>query len=365
MLQDLLDLLSTPDISVNERKTKADQALSNITKLSAELADASGDLPSYDQRSYNLAVKELHDKLVITQASHAPKTRFSFKNKRHATPASQITSATTSGSLNPSHLRDPGDALNRNLAAPAVVSLPMQPLSGRELNQDPREKQSLAESLATAEPRRLTVKAASGSYLRHPSPSRDFDQMGLEDGQSCVISDVKCSVVNLTPLPGTDTVKVPSLTVASMSCSLLLAPDIKGPAHMTGLSGSTVVLSCQQFRMHNSHDMDVYLHCSSRPIVEDCSNIRFGSLPDLFAANSETMNTRKNMFDQVDDFKWLRAEPSPNWRLMKEHERIKDTTWRMILDTLAAQDKRLEEGLETNTADVLRVFRHSEAEKVS
>jgi tubulin-specific chaperone C len=34
------------------------------------------------------------------------------------------------------------------------------------------------------------------------------------------------------------------------------------------------------------------------------------------------------MFGEVDDFKWLKSEPSPNWRLMKDEDRVPEDTWR-------------------------------------
>lgn len=35
----------------------------------------------------------------------------------------------------------------------------------------------------------------------------------------------------------------------------------------------------------------------------------------------------QNHWDQVDDFKWLKAEPSPNWSILPEAERIKEDVW--------------------------------------
>ncbi len=39
----------------------------------------------------------------------------------------------------------------------------------------------------------------------------------------------------------------------------------------------------------------------------------------------------ENMFDQVDDFKWLKSEPSPNWSLMKEEDKVPEDTWREVV----------------------------------
>lgn len=365
VLQDQVDSLSTPEIPVNERKIKADQALSSITKLSAELADASGDLPSYDQRSYNLAIKDLQDKLVATQASHAPKAKFSFRNKKLVATASEANSATTSRSVTPSHLRDPDNALQRDLAVPAMVSPPRHLSTSRDRSQDRSDQHSRTGTPFHAEPSQLWFKSASSAYLRHPNAGQRADQTeDVASGQSCVVSDVKSSIINLASFPRIAATAMPSLTLNNISWSFLLAPDIRGPAHITGLNNSTVVLSCQQLRMHKSHNVDVYLDCSSRPIIEDCSNIRFSSIPSAFATDLEREVGRKNMFDQVDDFKWLRAERSPNWRLMEDTEQIKEAKWEDIIETLGAQDKELQQGHTPDPAGILFVLGRSEAENV-
>lgn len=38
-----------------------------------------------------------------------------------------------------------------------------------------------------------------------------------------------------------------------------------------------------------------------------------------------------NMFDQVDDFKWLKAAASPNWSLLPESEAIPEEVWKKAL----------------------------------
>jgi len=364
-LQDQVDSLSSPEIPLNERKIQADQALSSITKLSAELADASGDLPSYDQRSYNLAIKDLHDKLIATQASHAPKAKFSFKNKRLAATTPEVNSAATSRSATPSHVQDPDNALQRDLAVPPMPSPPTHLSTSRDRSQDGSEEHSPMGISVHAGPSQLSFESASNAYLRHPHPEQRAGQTdALPSGQSCVVTEVKSSVINLASMRRTAVPATPSLTLNNISWSFILAPNIKGPAHITGLNNSAVVLSCRQLRMHKSRNVDVYLYCSSRPIIEDCSNITFSSIPSVFAPDAENGGQTKNMFDQVDDFKWLRAEPSPNWRLMDDSEQIKEDKWQDILKTLGAHDKELQQGHTPDPATVLFAIGRSEVENV-
>jgi hypothetical protein len=37
------------------------------------------------------------------------------------------------------------------------------------------------------------------------------------------------------------------------------------------------------------------------------------------------------MWDQVDDFKWLKQEASPNWRVLPEDERVSEEVWTDIV----------------------------------
>ena len=72
------------------------------------------------------------------------------------------------------------------------------------------------------------------------------------------------------------------LTLRDVDRSLIVCGHVDGPAHLTGISNSTVVVACRQFRMHESRDVHVYLHCGSRPIIEDCEGIRFAPLPNAY-----------------------------------------------------------------------------------
>ena len=73
-----------------------------------------------------------------------------------------------------------------------------------------------------------------------------------------------------------------NLTISDVKDSLLVCGQISGPAHITSVRNSVIVVSCWQFRMHNCESVDVYLSCSSNPIIEDCSNIRFGRIPKSY-----------------------------------------------------------------------------------
>lgn len=149
-----------------------------------------------------------------------------------------------------------------------------------------------------------------------------------------------------------------TLTVKGVKESLLVCGQVNGPAHITGVENSVIVVSSQQFRMHNCVDVDVYLSCSSSPIIEDCSNIRFGRIPKAYVSetgkvdptelsSSPAAETRltilslqaleqnfadnQDRWSQVEDFKWIKPEPSPNWSLLGPNDAVPEEVWAEIV----------------------------------
>jgi hypothetical protein len=68
----------------------------------------------------------------------------------------------------------------------------------------------------------------------------------------------------------------------------------------------------------------------SGPIVEDCSGLRFApyalEYPGLEQELKDADLSQEacgEMWTQVQDFKWLRQQQSPNWCILPEGDRVK------------------------------------------
>lgn len=95
----------------------------------------------------------------------------------------------------------------------------------------------------------------------------------------------RCIVDMSAPTTSTATSKgaaFAGLMLQNINSSLVIAGQVDGAAHVTNVKGSVVVVSSRQVRMHECHDVDIYLLCSGRPIIEDCSNVRFAPLPACY-----------------------------------------------------------------------------------
>ncbi|KAL7131544.1 hypothetical protein ABFS83_12G010300 [Erythranthe nasuta] len=92
---------------------------------------------------------------------------------------------------------------------------------------------------------------------------------------------------------------------------------VMGSVLIEGAEGCVFVLGAHQIRIHNVKNCDFYLRVRSRPIIEDCSGVRFspyclsykGIEKDLTDAD---LGEENGNWENVDDFRWLRALQSPN-----------------------------------------------------
>lgn len=87
------------------------------------------------------------------------------------------------------------------------------------------------------------------------------------------------------------------------------------------LHGCKISLIGHQIRLHDSEDVDFYVYTTSRLIIEDCTRLKFHQLQyeypelqkDLELAN---LNKGTNLWKEVQDFKWIKKEKSPNFELV-------------------------------------------------
>ncbi|KAM9336666.1 tubulin-specific chaperone C [Symphorus nematophorus] len=114
------------------------------------------------------------------------------------------------------------------------------------------------------------------------------------------------------------------------NCEILCGP-VSSSVFVDQCTNSTLAFPCQQLRTHNTTDTQVYLHVTSRAIIEDCRGVSVApfswSYPTLEEDFTESGLARdRNNWSQVDDFNWLAAgTPSPNWTVIPESDR--KTNW--------------------------------------
>ena len=177
--------------------------------------------------------------------------------------------------------------------------------------------------------REVVLSGHTGLHIILPlSASRATAYGSLTDLATCVVD---MSVPTASTARGGGGAAFQSLMLRNIERSLIIAGHVQGAVHITGLKNCVVVVAARQVRIHECDRVDVYLRCGSRPIIEDCRRMRFAPLPQAYANEGEGAeaegSSNNNQWDQVDDFKWLRSDASPNWSVLPEAERLPETVW--------------------------------------
>ncbi|KAI1264439.1 tubulin binding cofactor C-domain-containing protein [Xylariaceae sp. FL1019] len=323
-VQDEIENLATLSTIAGERQDGINVVLGSISRLSKEVMDAGDYVPVYDQRNYSQAIKALTQKLNETTGSFAPKKRFQFKK-----------AAPVASSSNPGEEVAKPVSMSRRLYSSdggndsdhdTLNPLPSFPntnttTGGKDYNEEISQSSNThirKPSFSTA--KNILISSHSNLHIILPSSASHATSSGnLTDLTRCIVDMTTPTRLDAgTPFAG--------LALKNITDSLLVCGAVSGALHITGLKNCVVIVKARQVRMHDCKDVKVYLWCGSHPIIEDCEGVDFAPLPGFYADDMSTPET--NRWDQVDDFKWLKSEASPNWRVLPEEERLKDGIWR-------------------------------------
>ena len=132
----------------------------------------------------------------------------------------------------------------------------------------------------------------------------------------------------------------------------VLCGPVSSSVFVEGCKECVFVVACQQLRIHTTTLSAFYVHITSRSIIEDSSTVTFTpyswSYPQLeehfkvciglclgldftisfsvcvcVCVQVSGLDQSTNNWQLVDDFNWLAStEPSPNWTILPEKDRI-------------------------------------------
>ena len=192
--------------------------------------------------------------LQEARTTTAPKRRFAFKKPELSAPTAHLGPSESSTAVGwPLKSDKPTDETNGS---------PSQPVSQQLLPQMSKAHAGL----------RLSQLRTAHYVLAPPI---------IDRASTASLEDLQESFIDMS-MPGLQEDSFAALMVHHVQECLVICGNIAGSAHMTDVSNSTVVISARQIRLHDCNDVVLYLQCSSRPIIEDCKDIRFAPLPRIF-----------------------------------------------------------------------------------
>jgi hypothetical protein len=127
----------------------------------------------------------------------------------------------------------------------------------------------------------VNISGHTGLHIILPSSASRATSSGSVTHMNRCIVDMSVPTANGAPFAG--------LALKNIKESLVIAGHVAGAAHITAVKNSIIVVASRQVRMHDCKNVDVYLHCASRPIIEDCVNIRFSPIPECYVSESDAL----------------------------------------------------------------------------
>eukprot|EP00088_Acartia_fossae_P002319 TRINITY_DN10933_c0_g1_i4.p1 TRINITY_DN10933_c0_g1~~TRINITY_DN10933_c0_g1_i4.p1 ORF type:complete len:350 (+),score=54.09 TRINITY_DN10933_c0_g1_i4:83-1132(+) len=248
------------DIDKQDVPAYLDETHRKLTQLGKYVTDSVMFLPSYDVQKAQDIVKEMTSKFHDVQSLIEPKKKFGFKGSRQKKLA-------------------PTDTKTKQEQSVIVSAKPSLDV-GVSLRNKSNERHELK------------------------AESTDHGDITLADLDNCKI------IVHGTPS---------TVHMSNIKNCVIVAGPVSSSIFIENCTQTKFLLSSQQLRIHNTVETDFYIHVTSKAIIEDCKQVRFGEYPDLNWISEETWKKSKllksvNNWALVGDFNWLAADkPSPNW----------------------------------------------------
>lgn len=116
--------------------------------------------------------------------------------------------------------------------------------------------------------------------------------------------------------------------VRLVQCTILIGP-VTTSVFVDDCRECEFAFACQQLRLHTSTNCTIYLHVTSRAIIEDCTKIRVAPYNWTYEDQVNHfklagLDPKINNWNCIDDFYWLSTEKSsPNWSILEPELRRK------------------------------------------
>lgn len=220
----------------------------------------------------------------------APKSRFQFKAKNNSAISISDAAEIAQKRINASGLR-PGFVSSTESSMATTPANLMTPPGERDskdtLGDLPSFPKNYNEEMSRGMPgpirkpsfsqaTNVNITDHTGLHIILPSSaSRATASGSLTKLNRCIV-DMSVPTATKAPFAG--------LALKNIKNSLIVAGHVAGAAHITGVEDSIIVVASRQVRMHECKNVDIYLHCASRPIIEDCTNVRFSPIPENYVS---------------------------------------------------------------------------------
>eukprot|EP01104_Vermistella_antarctica_P001245 TRINITY_DN11306_c0_g1_i1.p1 TRINITY_DN11306_c0_g1~~TRINITY_DN11306_c0_g1_i1.p1 ORF type:complete len:448 (+),score=83.24 TRINITY_DN11306_c0_g1_i1:194-1537(+) len=306
----------TPTSSVHALSVRVDQ----LQTLLSQNADS---LSAYDLQHSQKAVDSLREDINAALGLVKPRGKFSFRSRRDRKPSPSPVVVATSSSAPAPASTSPSSPPSTPSESPPVASLSSLQTSSAQVIQYRSDTMFVAPPCDEDAPLSFSTTPASPTTpISSPSSPSSSISPPMSDR---VISHMEDAVVCICQ---------PSSSVHMhhmRRCLVILGP-VMGSVLMDDCENCVFMIATHQIRIHSSKHCDFYLRMKSRPIIEECSSLRFAPLMLQYPSYERQLedsnlcdkldSTLGQLWSAVDDFRWMKQGTSPNWTILPTDSRV-------------------------------------------
>ncbi len=247
-----------------------DNVATSLSAAEKHLAQHADMLPIYEVRALQSSFKKVSEEYQAMQSDLQPKKKFGFSGRK-----------------------------NKKAAVSKKEQQPAKPEQGARKSVDLLSFDGYAVSDRQSE----TIVVGSDAV--------DAKDVSLRRLRGCTVHVLGSpSTLHATQLDG---------------CTIVCGP-VATSVFVDECKETVFALACQQLRVHSTKQTSFFLHVTSRAIIEDCAEVKFGPYSVQYERLDDDyrkagLDRESNNWKEIDDFNWLaRDKASPNWSLLPEEE---------------------------------------------
>ncbi|CAH8491106.1 unnamed protein product [Schistosoma rodhaini] len=283
-LEDVTKKVHECDLPINERTQFVDDMLARLEHMQNWLNETSMYLTSFDNEQARLELKSLNDLFQEKKTELLPNRKFGFSCQQ---------TTKKQGNVNKSECYPEPSTYNTS----SIVA----PINNDSVIYD--ERFSLINITGPKHFIIPNINCSSDSFI----------------SQTVYLIDLIDCTIEIRHVFG-------SLIGRRLKNCKIYAYPISGSVWLDECVNCDLVFACRQLRIHQTSNCRLGLHMASRPIIEQCTNLKVAPYQLVYKSldqdlSTAGLSTNSNLWHEVDDFSCPNrrlTKTSPNWCIMPE-----------------------------------------------
>ena len=132
----------------------------------------------------------------------------------------------------------------------------------------------------------IELSARGSEWYVEPAASSDASSQ-----VPASITNIKACIIDISARATRD-IPLAKIHILAARRSLIICGHISGSTFLSESEGCVLIATSGQVRLHNCINCVVYLHCTSHPMIEGCSGIKFAPLPAVLVSSAPVLFSR-------------------------------------------------------------------------